>query len=1200
MPILPTPRVPDRARRRGSLVGGLLLAGLSFASWPSVARGAVAVEAGSASVDSSRVVQWRAGSGDRLVRAGADSTRIDLGVGWIQPDAFALFRGDTLLVRGVDYLLDPRAGWLRLLRAYPRGTSFRARYVAFPLAVAGEYRRYRPLLVDDAGAEAESLASGSVAGGGGARTEAGEREDQARLDLSGSKTFAVEVGSQQDLRLRQSLDLTVRGRIARDVNVKAILTDRDTPLEPEGTSTTLSDLDRVLFEVEGPRARMTMGDFLLDLPTGEFGRVERQLEGVDAVVRPGPAILFGTAATAPGEFTTVEFTGQEGKQGPYRLVEGRLGISGAIVGGSERVTLDGVAMVRGETEDYVIDYADGTLSFTGRRVITAYSRISVDYQVRTDAYRRGVYGGGGGTGALAARLFLGGRPATSSTPLLETGSASGPSFRTGADASDASGLALVWLTERDDRDRPLEAPLSAAEKESLRAAGDSLTAALRSGVRYVGPRLGDYEQVENDTLLTPFFLYVGPEEGSWQVRFDFVGPGNGDYADSTGALGELFFRFVGRKKGDYLAGREVARPQSTRLLSLTGRGGALGGQRLRGEIALSEFDQNLYSGRDDGDNRGAALSLAAESRPLRLGPTRVSLHGSHRRVDRRFRALGRTDPAFFGLDWNLAPARLQSGDRRLTLGTAVEHRGTRASLEWQTLDNQADWEGERWIGEASGPVPRVATLSWSTRWSTARTRDERAATRVHGRRTVGDAGLVLSGGTLDARLRYRQERTRLGSGPTRDGEYFHEGSLRLGSGRRFESWRGAVEWIERHRSTYEGRARVPLDRGQTAQFDLAYDGSGGGSAAVNYALRRLVPSGGGATQTSQVGSLRWQAQVARETVRQDGRLELSSLNQRRREKEIRRVATGEGHYDSLGVYQGVGDYEVIYREGREEERRNRLEASLRSELDLERRYAEAEPDSGPLALRLWRSFRWTQSWTLTADADRGVEALIAKPGRLLRADLSLPALRVEARSDLAALPRARYLSPRLRWDWRKGQTEVGPGAREEELRTGLALRLRSRPRANWSFDLEPEIEREARVLVRDESRVETGWRSRRLRLDQDLALRAGVALGVDSFVRRRDRIGAPERATVWETQPSGIWTPNPRTRLELGLTRTSVRRSGGAGRPDRALERSGWQTRLLGSVRLRTSLDLSAFLREQRPDHGRLIRDARMELRATF
>ncbi|MCC7142879.1 MAG: hypothetical protein IT349_12330 [Candidatus Eisenbacteria bacterium] len=1198
MPIRPTPRAPEPAHRRGSLLRILLLAGLLFTS--RAAAPALARETASEWVDSTYVARWQAGSGDRLVRAGADSTRIDLGVGWIRPDAFALFHRDTLLVRGVDYLLDPRAGWLRLLRAYPRSTAFRARYVAFPLAIGGEYRRYRPTLVDDSNVAAESLSTGTLGRRERAGGQAGNLDDPARLDLSGSKTFAVEVGSQQDLRLRQSLDLTVRGRIARDVNVKAILTDRDTPLEPEGTSTTLSDLDRVLFEVEGPRARMTMGDFLLELPTGEFGRVERQLEGVDAVVRPGPAILFATAATAPGEFTTVEFNGEEGKQGPYRLVEARLGISGAIVGGSERVTLDGVAMARGETEDYVIDYADGTLSFTGRRVITAYSRISVDYQVRTDAYRRGVYGGGGGIGPLAAQMFMGGPLSAPAAPRSEPNAVSLPALPSGSAATERPGIALVWLTERDDRDRPLEAPLSAAEKESLRAAGDSLTNALRSGVRYLGPGLGDYEQVENDTLLTPFFLYVGPEQGAWQVRFDFVGAGNGDYADTTGAVEEVFFRFVGRKRGDYLAGREVARPQATSLVSLAGRGHALGGQYLRAELALSEFDQNLLSGRDDGDNRGAALSLASESAPLRLGAARLSLQATHRRVDRRFRALGRTDPAFFGLDWNLDPARLRSGDRRFGLGTALEVRGTRAAVEWQTLDNQADWEGERFIAEGSGPLPRVAALAWSTRWSTARTRDERAATRVHGRRTVGDAGLALSGRTMEARLRYRQERTRLGSGPTRDGEYFHEGALRVGSGRAIESWRGAVEWIERHRSTYEGAARVPRDRGQTAQFDLSYDGTGGGSAAVNYALRRLAPSGGGPTQTSQVGSLRWQTQAAGEAVRQDGRLELSSLNQRRREKEIRRVAAGEGHYDSLGVYQGVGDYEVIYREGQEEERRNRLEASLRSELDLERRYADAEPDSGPLPLRLWRSLRCTQSWTLTADADRGVEALIAKPGRLVRADLALPAVRVEVRSDLAALPRARYLSPRLRWDWRRGQTEVGPGAREEEQRNSLALRLRSRPRTSWSFDLEPELEREVRVLVRDQSRVSTGWRSGRLRLDQDLALRGGVALGVDSFVRRRERIGAPERATIWETQPTGIWTPNPRTRLELGLTRTSVGRSGAAGRPDRALERSGWQARLLGSVRLRTSLDLSAFLREQRPDHGRLIRDGRMELRATF
>ncbi|MFN8547934.1 MAG: hypothetical protein U0527_08220 [Candidatus Eisenbacteria bacterium] len=860
---------------------------------------------------------------DRLLKIEADSTRLDLPDRWIEAQSFRLELGDTLLARGVDYLLDPRAGWLRLLRAVPAGRSLRVRYRAFPIPLRSEDRLHAPRLSEDRPEAAEA----------GPRSVAPDPFDLARLELAGSKTFSVEVGTAQDLRLRQSLDLTVRGQIARDVEVRAILTDRDTPLQPDGTSSALSDLDRVLVEVDGPRAHLTMGDYRLELAGLEFARYQRQLEGAAAEYTPGENAVFLTGATLPGTLTSIEFLGEEGKQGPYRLSAIDPTAAGAIVAGSERVTLDGARMERGETADYVIDYGEGTLTFTGRRIITAYSRVAVDFQLLTEAYRRGAFGGG--AALLGGARFAVGRDA-----------GRGGTMRSVVPDDASAGLSVQWVTERDDRHRPLGAPLTAGEKTALAAAGDSLTAALRSGIEYVGSGLGDYEQVENDTLLTRFFLYGGQEQGSWRVRFDQVGEGKGDYVDTTDVSDHRYFVFVGKKRGDYLAGREVPRPSSTDLLSVAGQSESVLGATLRGELALSDHDVNTASSRDDGDNRGTALSAEIASQPLALAGTRAELHANVRRVDSRFRPLDRVNAAYFGLDWNLDPARLASGDQRLGFGTRIDRGRGSAALDWQTLSNREDFEAQRAVASARVPL---GPLLYDGRWLETRSTDDLTTARRHGRRRNLTNALSWTKPTAATTLSYSQERTENGQGTARRGSLFHQVGLRIGTGARFERTRGALEWSERWTSSLDGAHRRLSDRGQTGQGEFDWTSAGGQSASFLYSVRRRLPEGGGTRQTSQQGRVRWLLRALDEAVVEEGRVELASLAERDRVKEIRFVGEGAGHYDSLGVYQGVGDYDLFYRQGEVERPRNRLEASLRTEVDLERRSAEPAMRTAPIS-----------------------------------------------------------------------------------------------------------------------------------------------------------------------------------------------------------------------------------------------------------
>jgi hypothetical protein len=220
---------------------------------------------------------------------------------------------------------------------------------------------------------------------------------------------------------------------------------------------------------------------------------------------------------------------------------------------------------------------------------------------------------------------------------------------------------------------------------------------------------------------------------------------------------------------------------------------------------------------------------------------------------------------------------------------------------------------------------------------------------------------------------------------------------------------------------------------------------------------------------------------------------------------------------------------------------------------------------------------------------------------VLAGERAAPLVEVRMTAEGSALPNVRWFSPRLRWDRRRTWRALLANAAERGSESVWALRFRSRPSDRATVDTESEYESIVqRTEISGRGSGRDGWRSLRLRLEPQVRLRSSLSTGVDASARRRERVGAGEVARVLEATPYVVWTPRSRSRVELRVTRTAVDRRGGVGAASRLLEQPGWNARLVATVRLRDELDLSAWYRERRPDHGTRDREGRMELRATF
>ncbi|MGE5175455.1 MAG: hypothetical protein ACM3JJ_03695 [Hyphomicrobiales bacterium] len=512
-----------------------------------------------------------------------------------------------------------------IVLVYPVGKapSLLALSAIAPLAALRQQAASSPTLLRREGLDPARAATGAAGG---------DPPSDDAIVVSGTKSLSVEMGRGRDASLAQALDLTLRGRMAGDVEIAATLSDQRLPFQPDGSTRELQDLDRVSLSVRAPQGEATMGDFRLEGLPGTFARVTRALEGVR-----GEAHVRGTswdvaAASAKGERRSLEFRGEDGKQGPYDLTPSGVSAEAAgVVAGTETVWIDGVKLRRGADADYVMDYGAGTITFTVRRVITAQSRIAVDFEAATTSYRRNLY-------------------AASTRGAMRAG----------------GGWYATYLREGDDAKSPLGASLTPEDRHALGQAGDATDAPLPSGIRNVGAGNGSYAWDASDPSRA-HWVWLGPGRGDYEVDFASAGAGRGAYADTLAADGTRFYRYVGPSLGDYVPGRTLTPPTQRVLLDVGGTTRIFGALGVEAEVAHSSFDKNTLSSLSDGDNGGAAgrLALSLDPRPVRilgarLGSVRAGL--TSRIEDDRFAPMDRLDGSFEGDRWNQGASTV--GERR--------------------------------------------------------------------------------------------------------------------------------------------------------------------------------------------------------------------------------------------------------------------------------------------------------------------------------------------------------------------------------------------------------------------------------------------------------------------------------------------------------------------------------------------------------
>ena len=620
------------------------------------------------------------------------------------PDEFIESGSDSVfedsvrvLTRGVDYVIDLRFGAVHLNQSYIAaslrdsvGRRLTVRYRALSVRFRREYFLHTLIFRSD------SAGNRKVAYIPPASHYLADDLFGPDLQKSGSIARGFSVGTNRDLSLTSGLRLQLAGPLSNDINIVAALTDENSPIQPEGTTQTLREVDKVFIEISSRHYGATLGDFTLDVPGsqgGEFGRLSRKLQGAegtaDVVEDQGNNGRFSVvAATSRGKYNTNQFQGIEGVQGPY-LLTGKNGEEHLIIiAGSEKVYLDGNIMTRGETNDYTIDYGDGEVTFSSRRLITNASRIVIDFQYSDEQYTRNILG------------------ATADVVGFDR----------------AASLHLSFFQEADDETSPTGFTLDDSSRTVLENAGADRLRASLPGIQFIGrdstgAARGQYRLVDTVISGRPYAILVYAPGDSLALYSATFAPVNVVPPDSAGyvrvAAGN--FQFAGIGAGSYLPIVVLPLPQLQRLMDLNGSVNLASDLSVSGEYAASQLNQNRFSSAPDVTVDGGAYLFSARYHPqnLRLfgtGLGDLDVSASDRFVERTFSPMDRTNDIEFNRTWNLDTAASSNEEIRQGHILYSPSRTVHASFDLGDLERSGDIHSSRTQEEVALADSSLPTL----------------------------------------------------------------------------------------------------------------------------------------------------------------------------------------------------------------------------------------------------------------------------------------------------------------------------------------------------------------------------------------------------------------------------------------------------------------------------------------------------------
>jgi len=482
--------------------------------------------------------------------------------------------------------------------------------------------------------------------------------DSDGLIKQGNISRGISAGNTRGASLQSSLDVRLSGKLNNDVEIIAVITDNNIPVQPDGNTQQLQEFDKVFIELKKNTTGARFGDIDLSAGLGHFMKYNKKTQGglfYTSWKNEGSFLSKDTCSQktsfaggiSKGKFAKNSFVGMNGNQGPYKLTGAENEMFIVVLAGTEKVYINGELMTRGQSYDYVIDYNLAEITFTSSRLITGDQRIVVEFEYSDKNYVRSLF-----TGNYEY-------------------------------SNKKTNFRMAFYSEQDARNQPLQQELDEDDIFLLQMAGDNPLGAIAPGWDSIGFS-GDYVMYAMiDSLgIDSVFLYsIDPSTAIYKVSFSFVGKGKGNYMpDNIPANGRVFkwiAPMAGIPQGDYEPYIVLIPPQKKQMF-IAGADHQLSKNSSAGfEFAVSNTDMNTFSTLNNNDNSGVAAKVYFKHVSLlrndSLKPAlKIIKLFTYEFTEARFNGIDRYRAVEFERDWNLSNKEEPANDHIFTAGFSLE------------------------------------------------------------------------------------------------------------------------------------------------------------------------------------------------------------------------------------------------------------------------------------------------------------------------------------------------------------------------------------------------------------------------------------------------------------------------------------------------------------------------------------------------
>jgi hypothetical protein len=530
------------------------------------------------------------------------------------------------------------------------------------------------------------------------------------LNTSGSISRGITIGNNQNAVVSSELDLQITGMISEKVGIRASIQDANIPMQEGGYSQNLNEFDQIFIELFSDNWAIRAGDIDLVNQRSYFGNFQKKIQGISlgGTIKSDESetSMFVSGGVVRGVFARSQFVGQEGNQGPYKLVgpNGELFI--LIISGSERVFVNGILLQRGENRDYVIDYNAGEVRFNSTYPITSDMRITVEYQYSDRNYTRFIgYGGGNYT-------------------------------------SEKLDIGAYGYIESDAKNQPLQQNLTPEQVQVLKDAGDDTSQMVAPSA--VPDSYSDNKILYRKELFDGEEIYVfsnNPEDELFQVRFTLIGENQGNYVISNTSAISRIFEFVppinGVPQGSYEPVIRLFAPTQIQVGGVNGVYRPTEKTTIGFELAASKQDLNLFSDLDNEDNNGFAARIQARQKIIQQEKG-LQLDGylNVDYIDRDFNTIERLYNIEFNRDWSLDNP--EGNQSYIVTGLEVSDPTLGfANYEFQKLDFSEDFTGSRHVLNGAMRFGNLQTFANGSILNNSSTLQEADFLRLNARSVYG-------------------------------------------------------------------------------------------------------------------------------------------------------------------------------------------------------------------------------------------------------------------------------------------------------------------------------------------------------------------------------------------------------------------------------------------------------------------------------